>query len=393
MSTPNKVVLWQAILNLEAELARLAGGGSGAAKQYAFVYRPGGVAGDNVYTTWPTLMAAVAAVQGPKVVQLDGTAGALTVPAGAWNIQDVTFVSRDQASQVLTFLAGATVTGTRFSLDSVSFEGTTTVYTTPLGVTSTITLDHGSLILSASATPFISVPATATLQLFMDEGSLLGDSVHPAVTVAGTLSGVVTGTSQVLANALAGAGGAVFEVSDSRIGSPQAIATITSTTFTNSQTWPQLDNATITPAGGPVTDSTNTIQALQSGNFLVNATACGTASATTVDASIELEWSLDGGATWLTNDANNLKALAPLLAGIPNPVIAATPTTFQASGGLTAIVKVPSALGTVNGVKFRLIASTAGGNFTTPHNAAPPATILRWHHRRRALRGSDEHPQ
>lgn len=143
----------------------------------------------------------------------------------------------------------------------------------------------------------------------------------------------------------------------------------------NEQTWPQLDNATITPAGDPVTDSTNTIHARRSGTFLVNATAAGIASATTISASVELQWSLDGGGTWVSTDVNNPKVIAPPLGGIPDPVIAATPTTFSASGGLTAIVKLPAAVGAAAGVKFRLLGSTAGGNLTTPHNAAPPATI------------------
>ena len=61
--------------------------------QLVFVYQPGGIAGKGIYTTWASLVAAVAAVNGVRTVLIDsslGPVGALGlptafVPAGTWN--------------------------------------------------------------------------------------------------------------------------------------------------------------------------------------------------------------------------------------------------------------------------------------------------------------------
>jgi len=54
---------------------------------YTFVFRPGysGPSQPNVFTVWATLMTALAAVDGPKVVQFDDTDGATTIPTGTWD--------------------------------------------------------------------------------------------------------------------------------------------------------------------------------------------------------------------------------------------------------------------------------------------------------------------
>ena len=83
----------------------LGGGGSvvGASTQYTYVFRPGGVAGRNVFTTWPALYAATQQVQGPVLIEIDSSLAPATVPAGAYSFPDgVEFVSHDFSS-TLTF--------------------------------------------------------------------------------------------------------------------------------------------------------------------------------------------------------------------------------------------------------------------------------------------------
>jgi hypothetical protein len=54
-----------------------------------FVFRPGGIAGANVYTDWPSLMAARAQIQGQAWIQIDDSiVSPATVPAGAWNLDN-----------------------------------------------------------------------------------------------------------------------------------------------------------------------------------------------------------------------------------------------------------------------------------------------------------------
>ncbi len=240
------------------------------ATQFCFVFRPADPAGNhaNVYVDWPAMLAAIALVDGAKLILIDASFTSPAVPAGAWNVQDCTFVSRDRASSGLTFLPGATLTGTKFGLDNVSFDGTTTVYEATPGVTSTITLDHSSAIVSSAAHAFLSVPVAATLQLFVDEVSILGDGVDPAVTVevSATLLVVLTGGSQLAANALEGPGEAVILMeADSHINTPQTAfgGTLSVQTFTNSASFAntsEIPNSTVPQFDVPFTTKTGKIR-------------------------------------------------------------------------------------------------------------------------------------
>jgi hypothetical protein len=53
------------------------------------VFRPGGVAGGNVYTTWATAFAAALATNDTTTIYVDSSMAPATVPAGAWNGQGV----------------------------------------------------------------------------------------------------------------------------------------------------------------------------------------------------------------------------------------------------------------------------------------------------------------
>jgi hypothetical protein len=91
----------------------------GAATQYAFVYQPGGVAHDNVYTDWPTLITAMSAISGPKLLQFDNSFNSILIPTGTWSVDDVTWVGRERqntgfsTSIEVQFDDAAVVTGLR----------------------------------------------------------------------------------------------------------------------------------------------------------------------------------------------------------------------------------------------------------------------------------------
>jgi hypothetical protein len=51
-----------------------------------YIFRPGGVRGGNVYTTWASLHAAVTAYTGTRRVIIDASLAAAVIPAGAWDI-------------------------------------------------------------------------------------------------------------------------------------------------------------------------------------------------------------------------------------------------------------------------------------------------------------------
>lgn len=72
------------------------------------MFRPGGVADGNVFTSWPLLMDAMATVQGVKLLQFDDTlASPCVIPAGTWDMTNIEWTA---------FLRGVPPAGTAVSL-------------------------------------------------------------------------------------------------------------------------------------------------------------------------------------------------------------------------------------------------------------------------------------
>lgn len=75
---------------------------------YVFTYDPDGVAGGNVYTSWPALMDAVATTPGPKEIFVPGQKAVADagMPVGGWNLNGAALVGEPGLS-MLTFTDGA----------------------------------------------------------------------------------------------------------------------------------------------------------------------------------------------------------------------------------------------------------------------------------------------
>lgn len=88
-----------------------------------FVYRQGGIAAGNVYTTWASLYAAVNAVSGPKVVQIDDASGTPEISAGAFNLTDWVIVGAyDGVTRpTLTVRTGVTLSFGHIQLQRIVF--------------------------------------------------------------------------------------------------------------------------------------------------------------------------------------------------------------------------------------------------------------------------------
>ena len=83
--------------------------------QYVFVYQPGGVAIDNVYTDWPTLYTALSAVKGERLVEFDASfTSPCVIPAGVYALEDVIFTGNwTRPNTNVTFDVGVVTTGLR----------------------------------------------------------------------------------------------------------------------------------------------------------------------------------------------------------------------------------------------------------------------------------------
>jgi hypothetical protein len=204
--------------NMARQALSRAGSGSSLAKalEYTFVFRPGAVGplAPNVFTTWPAVIAAMALVDGPKLLQIDPTFAPAVVPPGAWSLDNVTLTGRNDSSitgqPTLTFAAGATITSnlTRVT-GSLGLQNTgAIVWTIPAGTTIPVLyLDENSFMVGSPGAPFIHIPAGATLAVNALDSDL-GDTTNTVIQVdaGGTLDANAIGGGGFTANAVAGAG-------------------------------------------------------------------------------------------------------------------------------------------------------------------------------------------
>jgi hypothetical protein len=131
-----------------------AAGGAGVGLEV--IYRPGGVAMDNVYTTWPTAYAAAAAQQGPVTIGVDDSiVSPAPVAAGTWDMQGRiyldsagpagdSFLSVPAGAQLLNSPGGQHLTvlcSATLALPSFFWDGTATVGGAPAGARTFDALD------------------------------------------------------------------------------------------------------------------------------------------------------------------------------------------------------------------------------------------------------------
>ena len=226
--------LQAAIDELYAKVARA--GGAATTARSTFVFQPGGVASGNVFTSWTALYAAlnVAAptsangTRPPTVISVDDTfvepASHATVPAGAYNLDGVTFTCvADHAAgtagfgAVLDFAVGVTLVVPTQGL-TLRFQGggtfqyldATPCITVAAGQSVILNVSEKTNLQTAGAGAFISVPA-GQLNLEVNN-STIGDGVHAVVSAVGPGTAGVRAyaNSSLAANATTGNGVTAF---------------------------------------------------------------------------------------------------------------------------------------------------------------------------------------
>jgi hypothetical protein len=152
-----------------------AGGGSISEPRTCFVYQPGGVASQNVYTDWAAMFAAIGNVAGCKTVFIDDTFDPTpTVPAGVWNVDDVLFTAPPRLAIAgppgvpLSFADGAFLIApltTTWSFDRVGIvNGSTTSPIVMQGlVVNRVVLTRQAGIATTTAAPMIEVDGSVGL--------------------------------------------------------------------------------------------------------------------------------------------------------------------------------------------------------------------------------------
>lgn len=193
-----------------------------------FVFRPADPLGDhaNIFVTWPSLMAAVQGIAGPKRVQVDPSLAAANTTAGTWNVDEVTFTS-STGSQQLTTIAGTLFTAGLLTLKNILIIQASTAPVLTLQPNGMLVLEDNAEILAPTVVnePWVTF-ATSEAQAFLMAGPnvTLGEGTNVvAGATAGTLQVVVFGSSTIESNALTGSVN-VSQSADSEV-QPQPLLT------------------------------------------------------------------------------------------------------------------------------------------------------------------------
>lgn len=139
-----------------------------------FVYRPGGVAGGNVFTDFAAVTVAMTSIEGCKFLEFDDSiVSPAPVPAGAFDMKDVIWTAFSGGlggvGVAVSIAEGAVLTNL-FQIQgklAIVFLGATPPIVLPAGI-SRMVLNEGPIITTSGTGPLISVPNGAILRLHME---------------------------------------------------------------------------------------------------------------------------------------------------------------------------------------------------------------------------------
>lgn len=157
-----------------------------AGVQTTFILRPGGVAGGNVYTSWPALYAAFSKVQGPRWVWIDGSLGEPLVPAGTWNVDAAIFGAFNGTQGTLNFESGAEFSFQYLTLTAqVVFASASSTPVAVMANEAVIEL-HENASIKGNPTAAWAVAPTGVTAACVVTTAILGDGSNPAIATTGS---------------------------------------------------------------------------------------------------------------------------------------------------------------------------------------------------------------
>lgn len=381
---------------------------SAAAPVTCFVFRPGGIAGANVYTTWPTLMAAVVSVQGCKQILIDDSiAPALTTPIVS-NMTDATLIGLDNGSQ-LDVVEGTTLPGLRHVTNNLTlnFTGVTAPITGfgGVGTVANTFFVENAAVLTSTGSPLIDNDSgVLALFIYLIDGSAIINNGGPVVHTSGlggatrVLCGPLSQLDDVLSSVAAAstqvrneASDAIVSEAQSAVVGPYLFLNLTKARFDTSAinavgpTSPSVNTLTHCDAsGGPFTvtlpfavENTGRYIAVKKAVPTTNVVTVAAQAGDTVDgaASIALTAPLDS--CWLVSDGvSNWSVIVQPLASASEP--SALPEQWEQQDVTAGQVSVPllpvvsqlfneitaNRAGSIVGLRTRLTAAVTAGSAT-----------------------------
>ena len=190
---PHVIQLTMEPARIETELTQrqvgVSGGdGDGDGDGDVFVYRPGGVPDGNVYTSFAVLAAALAVVQGPKIVEIDDSVTTpAVIPAGAFDVKGAVF--RGRPGVALSILRGSVGTLLR---NMYRIEGNLRLENNDpaasmvtLAAGEVFDVADGAALASLVAAPAVDTTAIGAATVRLQSGELFANALGPAVGASG----------------------------------------------------------------------------------------------------------------------------------------------------------------------------------------------------------------
>jgi hypothetical protein len=179
-------------------------GGGGGGPFNILVFRPGGTAGENVFTDWTLLMGALAGLQGTRVIQFDDSlVSPIIIPVGGpYDMTGVTWSTVPDHLVQVQIPEGASFTKLRTFTDRihVRFTGTTPPIADFTFSDELVTIDNGAELSASGAGPMINVVGSnATFFVGAQAGFFLIAHAVVNVGAAVTVSVFMQGSESTLA--------------------------------------------------------------------------------------------------------------------------------------------------------------------------------------------------
>jgi hypothetical protein len=162
-----------------------------------FVFRPGGVAAGNVYTSWAALYAKYLLVAGPKVIEFDDSLGACIIPVGFYDMSEAEWTCRyeggpDAVTQVTVTLAdGVNLDRLGLITNRLKVIGTNTAGAVMVGNSlEGMVLQRGAELQTSGASPFVFISGGTSFEIvLLDYASITfgGGPVVETAAAAGQL--------------------------------------------------------------------------------------------------------------------------------------------------------------------------------------------------------------
>lgn len=203
------------------EVASPSGGFSGVdnGSQATFIYKPGGVANDNVYNSWASLYADFQQVSGPKIIQInDDSISPALIPSGNYNLMNAIIMGSSEIRDsypIMQLENGAVFTAIE-KFSNIDLRGNSNSPSIVISASKQIIFEESIITVLSGKSPIVS--SSSSLDIVLDRSTLGGSETIFDIT-SGTTNFYVKNQSNITSDVIDSSLGSVidFECVDSNV--------------------------------------------------------------------------------------------------------------------------------------------------------------------------------